>query len=509
MKRATCSVLLVFIFLMHSLSYPIVAKQASVLLDDFDWGSLSGPFGYQVLSQQNNAGVISVVPFLARTTSRGGKHIAKRFGYMGKGDCNSPIYFSNKIDELGNDYGLLEVGADVHAIHFNINTTGAEVFRSKVFLKPTSSIFGCNCAFHVPIRSWDGGNLWVDIRAPFMVRKNKLSLHEVLLTQGLEPVTTVRGLDSAPFVNSISKGVGQKNWRFGKIDINSCAPEALEVWGMGDTECSLGYSADCCHALRFDCFGGVVVPGDSSQDGTWMYKPILGNGGHAGLFTGVGASGLLFENDVVACGVHLVADARYLFARKQCRSFDIVGKPWSRYISVFSSYHQAERLSSEDFGTSGINHLTRQVVIYPGIQASATCAVEFNSDCATIACGCMGRARSQETVGNVFLPGGAIKSSDFLLSKLLSKTRNMHDTLHRGDLPLSLWNRAELVGNDIDLQSGIMEADISGGLFASVQYTNIEKSHPVTIQAGCFVDGIFGATVAQKWGLFGSLSLGL
>ena len=485
------------------------ARQTSVFLDSADWCALSGPLGYQTLSYKNRAGLLSITPFFARTTPRGGRQIAERFGYMGKGSCDAPIYFSNKIDELGNDYGLLEVGADVHAIHFNVNTTDSDVFRSTVFFKPTSALFGLNCVLHTPIRSWEGGDLWVDLRAPFVARKNKLSLQEVVNTGGSAAVTTAQGLDSSPFVTNISDGVTQHNWRFGKMDVGCCAPDDLELWGLGDTEFALGYSADCCHALHFDCFVGAVVPGDSSQDGSWMYKPILGNGGHAGFLVGAGAAGTLFENDVISCGIRMVADMRYLFARKQWRSFDIMGKPWSRYIGLFSSYNQAMRLSSQDSGTSGINHLTRQVVIYPGIRASATCAFELSSEYTTVAFGCMARAQEQEAIGSTVTPGGAIKSSSFLLSKLLSRTRNMHDTVHRGDLPLSLWNRAELTAQDIDLLSGTMEADLSGGLFASIEYTDTERSHPISLQAGCFVDGLFGATIAQKWGLFGSLSLGL
>ncbi len=506
-------------FFWGSIAHAVSDYRSSILYDSVNWSSLSGPMGYTALLQTDEmpGGSFSFLPFCSRTTPRGNHLIAQRFGYQGKGNCDNPICFSNKVDNeisgLAGNFGLLEVGADVQAIHFNVATTGSDPFRSRVFFRPSSTTLGLACSAHVPLRCWENGRLWLDLRAPLMVRNNRLELHESLANEALLPSTSTIGLDSMPFVGSIRSAVVQPNWRFGKMDTVDYRPDKMCKIGVGDIECTLGYSATCFHSLQFDCFGGLVFSGDSGQSAEWVYEPVLGNGGYPGFFAGFGGSGNVFEGKNVALSVHVSADVRYLFGRKQMRSFDVAGKSWSRYITLFPSYLEAERsaeLNPSTIGSSGINHLTQQVTVHPGFCEQGVVAGHIDLGKCTIAVGCMGRASSCEVITGLCAPGGAIKSDSDREDQNISRTRTMRDPVWAGDLPRKFWDRAVLGVSDIEVKSGAREADVSGGLFVSCQYISHEKKHPLALSLGAMCDGLLGSsTIAPKWGIFGSLSLGL
>jgi hypothetical protein len=91
--------------------------------------------------------------------------------------------------------------------------------------------------------------------------------------------------------------------------------------------------------LNCDCYGfglGLVVaaPTGNAPDGRYLFEPIVGNGKHwefGGLIKG---DYTFWEN---CDGTHRVtgytqANITHLFSAKQCRTFDLCGKPMSRYM---------------------------------------------------------------------------------------------------------------------------------------------------------------------------------
>ena len=57
-------------------------------------------------------------------------------------------------------------------------------------------------------------------------------------------------------------------------------------------------------------------------------------------------------------------DTRYLFSNHQVRSFDLIGKPWGRYMSTYKTSEEAafaQTTLNENSGTSGINVFTQCV----------------------------------------------------------------------------------------------------------------------------------------------------
>ncbi len=482
----------------------------SVFLDTYDVFSVASPltwFSRDVLLEEG-CPAITFMPFAFSGTSRGSRQVARRFGIAGNGICTDGIHISNKMDPNAAAYGLLGPGADVQAIHLNINTTGDE-FRSTVFFMPETSFWGVHAACFLPVYCFESGDLWVSVSLPIGIRKNRMNVHETGVSESVQAASGERGLDGAPFVASATDAFCQSNWRFGKINGCASAPSFLDASGVGDIECTLGYSSSLCEGIQAHLFGGAVLPGDSSQTAEWVYQPLLGNGGHTGLFAGAGCSCPVLDNEYVGCTVHAAADAQYFFSRQQYRSFDLQGKPWSRYMGFFASQDQAASYSTASGGgVSGVNHCTRCVKILPGVVAHTMLALEFAAERGNFVFGLQGVHSGGERLIVPCSFDGAIKSSMVNNAKRLSAARTIRDTFFEADLPLDRWDSVSIGVNAVDWQSGLMEPSFDVGAFFMMRHTGHMRDRPVNCMAGLLLDGLFGNRASEKWGFVCSLSVG-
>lgn len=103
---------------------------------------------------------------------------------------------------------------------------------------------------------------------------------------------------------------------------------------LADLRMWLGYDWFSCDAFNFG-FGAVIAaPTGNAPDGTFLFEPIAGNGKHWELGIMVKGDTNIWEN---CNGTHRIdfftqANITHLFKSKQKRTFDLVGKPLSRYM---------------------------------------------------------------------------------------------------------------------------------------------------------------------------------
>jgi hypothetical protein len=71
----------------------------------------------------------------------------------------------------------------------------------------------------------------------------------------------------------------------------------------------------------------------------------------------------------------MATNGRYLFKNTQRRSFDVKGKPWSRYMLVYNNASDA----ANQLATSGINVFTRKVEVRPRFQKDLNMAFVYTS----------------------------------------------------------------------------------------------------------------------------------
>jgi hypothetical protein len=84
---------------------------------------------------------------------------------------------------------------------------------------------------------------------------------------------------------------------------------------------------------NFICYAGLTIPTSSTQDPSYMFSPVVGYNGHFGIIAGM--HGQLFisspDRPYVVCFFAELENIFLVHARQQ-RTFDLISKPWSRYL---------------------------------------------------------------------------------------------------------------------------------------------------------------------------------
>lgn len=103
---------------------------------------------------------------------------------------------------------------------------------------------------------------------------------------------------------------------------------------LSDVIVRMGYDAlvTDCGSLR--AYARVSAPAGNKPDGVFLFEPVVGNGGLWGLGAGVSAERALWDWHTCDAATYFFLDAyaQHLFKSKQKRTFDLVGKPNSRYM---------------------------------------------------------------------------------------------------------------------------------------------------------------------------------
>lgn len=102
--------------------------------------------------------------------------------------------------------------------------------------------------------------------------------------------------------------------------------------GFADLRFELGWdfwNTECYHV------GANVqgaIPTGNYYEPEFFFDPMIGNGHHWELGAGLTAHYMLMDNETDQLGVYLDANVTHLFTTKQLRTFDLCGKPNSRYM---------------------------------------------------------------------------------------------------------------------------------------------------------------------------------
>lgn len=120
---------------------------------------------------------------------------------------------------------------------------------------------------------------------------------------------------------------------------------------LADIHVTIGYDFINCQEYHFGAGLRLVAPTGTRPEGDFFFEPTIGNGkfweigahltGHAGLWTGC--------DDTMSLNFYADATITHMIAAEQRRTFDLKGKPFSRYML-------AEQLSSPILnGLAGTN----------------------------------------------------------------------------------------------------------------------------------------------------------
>jgi len=349
-------------------------------------------------------GVLQVEVFGSKTTNS--SKLAAYFGPFCKARYTVTSSIKDALRATGSNPVLPE-NRDIVAEFFNIyldsgNLTVNDyiipgVYEGSFCFEPEQTVIGCGLTWRQALlQMCDCNWLWLELSTPLTHVKNCMGLHEIVNSTG-EPLT----LDNP---TNMTQAFRQSSWMFGRID--PCCKNSET--GFADLEVKIGYEwlrSDCCF---LEGYLGVLIPTGNRVTSRLLFEPIVGHRHHTGVMTGL--SGIFdwwgsCEND---CYARFAVDwnSLYLFEANETRSFDLVNRPWSRYMPVYINKEQAEQafdlkdesLDSIFLHTPGINVFTKPMCVKPRFTHTFNGALLFNCKCAQAEIGYNMYARSAECV---------------------------------------------------------------------------------------------------------------
>jgi hypothetical protein len=155
------------------------------------------------------------------------------------------------------------------------------------------------------------------------------------------------------------------NMHYGKID-GSQSKTAVAYVNL-----KVGYTYLQEEKRSLQLYGGLLLPTGNKPKGIYLFEPLVGNNKHFGLILGTYFT-RRYEMKRFAINLSADSDTEFLFENTQTRSFDLAGKPWSRYMGVYANNTQrlldtvnGTAKSQMRYQTWGVNLFTQEVKVNP------------------------------------------------------------------------------------------------------------------------------------------------
>lgn len=268
---------------------------------------------------------------------------------------------------------------DLFTYHFNVITN--EYFRSEISIRPEQSVIGAGFQWRKSLGMNDDQTrgFFTSISFPIQRVSNNLNFKEDVINDG-GGVAVVEGLNP---VANMTEAFQQEAWDYGKIKIGSQSKT-----GVADIEFKVGYEWIQEEPFHLESYLGMVIPTGNKPNSKVIFEPVVGNGRHWGITLGNSLGIEIWRSQTADRSLRMeyAGHTQYLFRNTQCRSLDLVCKPWSRYISMYRNQDEAITASTFSnprnilFATPGINILTMPIKVRPGFSHNMTTAGVFQSN---------------------------------------------------------------------------------------------------------------------------------
>ncbi len=466
-------------------------------------------------------GAIQAVPFFGRITDHSSHQLAAWFGYNHKGTADCPIVFGEQtIADAGQ---VLAAECDLDARHFNIWTNN-ETFKSKVWFFPEHAYTGIGFSWKQALWCNDDGThrWWFELVAPFVQVRNRMRMSEQVITSGGGAKDAI-GIDEDAYVGTIAEAFMQPGWWYGKIapcgPLCGTAEDDMKRSRFTDVELKIGCNSMLLDCAQLESFVGVILPTGNKSEARYLFEAIAGNGGHVGITFGTELGFKLSHTPYGQLGWFISMEGRYLFSNHQMRSFDLVGRPWSRYQTMFATKAAAKNALdapgagttvTDAFVTHGINLMTRCVEIHPRGQYNLVSGWEWSGTNVIAEVGYAFYARQAERItpnwtegpilaSRLFVPTGGVDNQLFL-----APVRTMADPMNRAseffDAAVfeTYYDALKIRERDVDWSSASHPGVVSNTLYGTVGYQDQEACYPYLFAVGAAWDYAFTNTAMHK-----------
>lgn len=216
-------------------------------------------------------------------------------------------------------------------------------FNSVLSIDPHQQQVGCYLEYQHDFRKiidWDlFDQWWVGISLPVLFVE-----HDMRLTQA--PVTITTGMN-------LCQAFNQCEWKFSKIDGKQ------KRWGIPEIFLNLGTNVLNRKHSQIGMYSSLIIPASHRACPEYLFSPVLGHNRHFGFgFALQFQLRLSDEYSPYSCVAFFAqVENQFFFRNYQYRTFDLLHKPWSRYL-LFNCTDGRRNIP-------GVNVLTMKVKVHP------------------------------------------------------------------------------------------------------------------------------------------------
>lgn len=499
--------------------------------------------------QDGYGSFVMAAPFGGRSTGDGLRH------WFGLNHRSELVVAEESAPAPIHANTLTTTDVALDARHFNIETTTGN-FTSTIKFCPRQKFYGVGLDWKQIIWRNDNetGRVWFEVNAPVVHVENEMRFTED--TKGVTyTAVDANGLDGSPRVSSMIDAFSQSNWQYGRIFScgtnngcdSCCSVNTTNNTNNTTTGCRCGHDCDCdCGAemektalafleLKFgynsvitECallgsYLGVIFPTGKEGCPGMVFAPMIG-GKHWGIMWGSDIAFTMWTNDEAKLRARLDIDGTYLFRHNEKRSFDLVGKPWSRYMEMYATQADAVTAAAGDgdprSGTSGINLMTRCVDVTPGGQLNVNTGFIYEGKCFLAEVGHTWYGRQAEKISCPDWPTDTTKLpvlKSYLGRGIVAKARTIVDRFAPVDTlnSAALYNDVTTNGYDaykitkcqVDWNSGSHDAVLAHSVYGTIGYNWGDACYPTLVTVGGAYDFAESNTSMRRWTLFGKLGV--
>jgi len=254
-------------------------------------------------------------------------------------------------------------------------------FHSEVRFTPRISNFIVDLNLYLGFDELFEG-AYMRVHAPIVYTKWQLNMCEDVKVKGERDFdagymdsTLVARANLPESFEAAMKGVKwgdmQEALKYGKID---CCK--LTKTRLSDIHLTLGWNFLQDEDYHFGLNVRAGFPTGNKATGTYLFEPIVGNGGHFELGGGLTASARLWTSDDEESSFYVYMDANvaHLFKRKLVRSFDLTNRPNSRYMLIQEMSSPAANLyGGAAAGSTTASDYEYADALFPLINKSTCC----------------------------------------------------------------------------------------------------------------------------------------
>ncbi|MEX2437969.1 MAG: hypothetical protein WD449_01815 [Candidatus Babeliales bacterium] len=198
---------------------------------------------------------------------------------------------------------------------------------------------------------------WFGASMPLIMVKNDIGIDQsISATAPCCPQDIVQAFD-------------QFSWKYARF--SDCE---LQDLGIGNIYLRLGTAYAAHHGHEIGYYVSAILPGGAHQNAKYIFDPFTGNNRHFGLGLGVTLALRILDYHTNGNIILFFNIENELYLNNtQLRTFDLKGKPWSRYL-LYNSLDGERNIP-------GVNILTREVQIKPYNVFDLSTGLRWQNDC--------------------------------------------------------------------------------------------------------------------------------